>query len=68
MAKKNNDHIFFYGFVVGAAFMLMPIPKFFFWNDVIELVESFFRYIGFIFFILCGATILVRVVRACFGK
>lgn len=66
--KNDNIRIFFYGFVVGCALLLMPIPQFVFWSGILEHVETVFRYIGFVFFAACGITILVRVVRTFLGK
>lgn len=68
MMTKDNIRIFFYGFVVGTVLMLMPVPKFFFWKDVIEHVEAVFSYIGFVFFAVCGMAVMLRVIRTFFEK
>jgi hypothetical protein len=68
IVSKDNTRIFFYGFVIGTVLLLMPIPHFFFWSGVIDHVETMFRYLGFVFFAVCGITIIVRVVRTFFEK
>jgi putative Mn2+ efflux pump MntP len=66
--RSEDTRIWFYGFVVGTVLMLMPVPNFFFWKDVIEHVESIFQYVGFVFFAVCGVALLVRVIRSFIGK
>ncbi|MCR2805708.1 hypothetical protein [Paenibacillus soyae] len=66
--RKDNTQIFFYGFVVGCVLLLMPIPHFFFWSGIMEHVEAVFRYLGFILFMACGITVIVRVARAFMGR
>jgi len=66
--RSEDTRIWFYGFVVGTVLMLMPAPKFFFWKDVVEHVETILQYIGFVFFAICGFIILAQVVRRFIGK
>jgi hypothetical protein len=65
---REDIRILFYGFIVGTVLMVMPIPGFFFWRDVIEKVGALFRYTGFIFFTVCGIAILVEVIKAILRK
>jgi putative Mn2+ efflux pump MntP len=66
--NKDDNRIFFYGFVVGTVLMVMPVPRFFFWRGVLDHVESLYRYVGFIFFVICGVVILARVIRTIIKK
>lgn len=66
--SKDHTRIFFYGFVVGTVLLLIPVPQFVLWNGILEHVETMLRFIGFIFFAICGIAILERVVRTLMGK
>lgn len=61
--SMDRQKTLFYGFIVGFTMMILPIPEFFFWVDVIEHVESFFRWLGFIIFVICGVPIIYDVFR-----
>ncbi|HZG83696.1 hypothetical protein [Paenibacillus sp.] len=66
--NRENARIIFYGFIVGTVLMTMPIPAFFFWKDVTDVVETVFRYVGFVFFAVCGITVMLRVIGTFVGK
>lgn len=64
----ERDRTYFYGFIVGVSMILLPIPRFFFWAGVMEHVETFFRYFGFVLFVCCGIPLVVAVVRQMLRK
>lgn len=60
MDKQRN---FFHGFIFGFILMVVPIPRYFFWDDVMEYVEGLFRNIGFITLVICGIPLIINVLR-----
>jgi hypothetical protein len=49
--------------MVGFALMIIPIPHFFFWESILEHVNTFFRYMGFILLMICGLPLVYYVLR-----
>jgi hypothetical protein len=58
-----KQRTFFYGLMVGFTLMIFPIPRIFFWEDTMDIVEPVFRSFGFFIFIICSFTILLDLVK-----
>jgi hypothetical protein len=52
--------------VVGIAYMTIPIPNFFFWSGIIEHVNTFFKYLGFVLLVTCSIPLIYDVLRIIF--
>jgi hypothetical protein len=59
----DRQRTLFYGLIIGFALLIVPIPRFFFWMDLIETVAIIFRYIGFIIFLICGVPLMIDVYK-----
>lgn len=59
----DKQRTFFYGFVVGFILMIVPVPSFFFWRDVMEHVDAIFRNSGFLMLVVCGIPLVIDVFR-----
>ncbi|MGG1397704.1 hypothetical protein ABE288_07715 [Bacillus salipaludis] len=59
----DRQRTLFYGLMIGFALLIVPIPRFFFWMDIIEIVAIFFRYIGFFIFLVCGIPLIIDVYK-----
>jgi putative Mn2+ efflux pump MntP len=59
----DKQRTFFYGFIVGFAFMIIPIPEYFFWEGILEHIYTLFRYMGFILLVFCGLPLVYYVLR-----
>ncbi|CEG27213.1 hypothetical protein [Bacillus sp. B-jedd] len=64
----EKQRTLFYGFIIGFALLIVPIPRFFFWMDMIEAVASTFRYLGFIIFLICGIPLIIDVFKVLAAK
>ncbi|MCA1030920.1 hypothetical protein LCL95_07805 [Bacillus timonensis] len=64
----ERQRTLFYGFIVGVVLMILPLPKFFFWEDVLDVVEAIFDYSGFILFVICGVPLIIHVLKNIFNK
>jgi hypothetical protein len=64
MGDLDKQRTLFYGFIVGFVLMVLPIPNFFFWKDVIDNISIIFDYAGFIIFGICGIPLIIDVVRS----
>ncbi|MFD2444038.1 hypothetical protein ACFSO7_08570 [Bacillus sp. CGMCC 1.16607] len=60
----DKQRTLFYGFIVGFVLQVLPIPNFFFWEDVIDNVSIIFDYAGFIFLGICGIPLIIDVFRS----
>ncbi|WP_316568810.1 hypothetical protein [Neobacillus sp. YIM B06451] len=59
----DKQRTFFYGLIVGFVLLILPIPHFFFWQDVTDIVEAIFRYSGFVLMVVCGIPLIFDVFR-----
>lgn len=59
----DRQRTLFYGFIIGFALMIVPIPRFFFWMDMNEEVSIIFSYIGFFIFFICGVPLIFDVYK-----
>lgn len=59
----DRQRTFFYGLIVGFIMLVLPIPQFFFWEDVMEHVTAIFHYIGFILLVVCGIPLIIDVLK-----
>lgn len=59
----EKQRTLFYGFIIGFSLLIVPIPRFFFGMDIIEVVASTFRYLGFIIFLICGIPLIMDVFK-----
>ncbi|MBI0580002.1 hypothetical protein IEC97_21825 [Neobacillus cucumis] len=59
----DRQRTLFYGLMIGFALLIVPIPRFFFWMDIIYEVAMTFRYIGFFIFLVCGIPLMIDVYR-----
>ncbi len=59
----DRQRTLFYGLMIGFALLIVPIPGFFFWMDIIEIVAMIFRYIGFLIFLVCGIPLIIDVYK-----
>jgi hypothetical protein len=59
----DRQRTLFYGLMIGFALLIVPIPRFFFWMDIIEIVAIIFRYIGFFIFLVCGIPLIIDVYK-----
>jgi hypothetical protein len=64
----ERQRTLFYGFIVGVILMILPLPEFFFWEDVLDIVKAIFDYSGFILFVICGIPLIVGVINRLFSK
>ncbi|WP_421378003.1 hypothetical protein ACOJQI_11890 [Bacillus salacetis] len=60
----DKQRTLFYGFIVGFAMLVLPIPNFFFFNGVIEDIGILFDYIGFALFVVCGISLIIKVAQS----
>ncbi|RSD28635.1 hypothetical protein [Mesobacillus subterraneus] len=63
----DRQRILFYGFIIGATLMVLPIPMFFFWRDVSDVVDAAFDYLGFILFVVCGVPLIKDILKTVLG-
>ncbi|WP_202080147.1 hypothetical protein [Caldalkalibacillus salinus] len=59
----DKQRTLFYGFIIGVILMVLPLPKFFFWEDVLDVVNILFDYSGFFLFVICGFPLINNVLR-----
>jgi hypothetical protein len=59
----ERERTLFYGFLIGLGLTIIPIPRFFFWKDIMEHVTAFFRYGGFIFAIACALPLVLNILK-----
>ncbi|GGI11806.1 hypothetical protein [Gottfriedia solisilvae] len=59
----DRQRTFFYGFIIGVTLMIVPIHPFFFWRDVMDIVDTIFRYLGFVLFLICGGALIKDLYR-----
>lgn len=55
----DRQRTLFYGFIIGLAIFITPIPSVLYWMDD---NEAAFRYIGFIISLICGARLIIEVI------
>lgn len=60
----DKQRSMFFGFILGFALLLVPVHPFFFWKDAVDGVETFFHYVGIIFFVICGIALIIDVIKA----
>jgi hypothetical protein len=66
--KMERQRTLFYGFIVGVILMVLPLPEFSFWVDVLDVVEPIFDYSGFILFAICGVPLVLDILRNLFSR
>jgi hypothetical protein len=64
----ERERTLFYGFIVGVILMILPLPEFFFWEDVLDVVNAIFDYSGFILFVICGIPLIIDDLKKLFSK
>lgn len=62
----DKQRSIFYGLIVGFTLMIFPIPYFFFWDGVMDIVKPTFHYIGFFIFIICAVLLTFDLFKVLF--
>lgn len=57
---SQRIQVLFIGFLVGLAFTIVPIPILFFYDDLMNVIITFFRSLGFLCMIVFAAPILLE--------
>jgi hypothetical protein len=60
--------IYFYGMILGALLMIVPAYNYFFLFGVVYEFFELLRYLGIIFFIMCGIPIAITVIKTLLNK
>jgi hypothetical protein len=63
MKDIDRQRTFFFGFLVGVSLLLISVPHFFFWVDIIEIIDKLVDYLGFILIVICGPPLIWDVVK-----
>lgn len=56
----DRQRTLFYGFIIGFALLISPIPSVFYWMDDNEVV---FRYLGLTLSFICGFPLIIDVIK-----
>ncbi|MFS1519541.1 hypothetical protein V1503_24240 [Bacillus sp. SCS-151] len=59
----DKQRTYFYGFIAGFVLIILPVPHFFFWEDIIDIVDVVFQYSGFILLMVCVFPLVIEVFR-----
>ncbi len=59
----DKQRTYFYGLILGFVMLVLPIPRFFFWADIMEHVTAIFHYIGFILLVVCAIPLIIDVLK-----
>lgn len=66
MSKRISS--IFFGFIVAAFLIWVPIPDYKLWSGVTEHIENIIRVLGYVFFGVFGFIVLSDAIKALFHK